>query len=252
MTNASDRSEARERSLGAAIRLVSAPRRAAPPPPPRNSGTFTITEAEEILDAELIDEDNARELPRYEEDDDGITAPGFAWGQPTSRVPSIAPTVASAAFAPARSQRSPLTRWVLGALALAVVGSVIGGIVSARPHPSAFLDRSMSHWSLPAVRLATQPKATEHGVSVEDLPKVAVEKDRAVEKAVTSDGRLAINSIPMSSVVLDGRPVGSTPLVGLKVSPGVHTVVFIHPEQGRRVQSVRVPAGGHAAALLRF
>jgi serine/threonine-protein kinase len=66
------------------------------------------------------------------------------------------------------------------------------------------------------------------------------------------DGTLNINSIPVSNVILDGRPLGTTPKVGLKVSAGTHTVVFVHAEHGRKVRSVKVPAGGAATAAVRF
>lgn len=68
----------------------------------------------------------------------------------------------------------------------------------------------------------------------------------------SGNGTLNINSIPPSNVVLDGRPLGSTPKVGVSVSPGAHTVVFIHPQLGRKVQQVSVEAGGRASALVRF
>jgi serine/threonine-protein kinase len=51
---------------------------------------------------------------------------------------------------------------------------------------------------------------------------------------------------------LDGRPLGTTPKVGLKVSAGAHSVVFVHAEHGRKATSVNVPAGGTATAAVRF
>jgi hypothetical protein len=65
-------------------------------------------------------------------------------------------------------------------------------------------------------------------------------------------GTLNINSIPVANVVLDGRPVGSTPIMGLAVSPGPHSVVFIHPEHGRKATGVNVEPGKTATAAVRF
>lgn len=65
-------------------------------------------------------------------------------------------------------------------------------------------------------------------------------------------GTLNINSIPVSLVVLDGVPKGTTPKIGLKVPAGPHTVLFIHKEKGRKTVSVNVPAGGKATAMARF
>lgn len=70
--------------------------------------------------------------------------------------------------------------------------------------------------------------------------------------AASGRGTLNINSIPMSNVILDGRPLGTTPKIGVSVSAGTHTVVFIHPEHGRKVSTVNVAAGSVATAAVRF
>lgn len=68
----------------------------------------------------------------------------------------------------------------------------------------------------------------------------------------TGSCTLNINSIPRSAAVLDGSPVGQTPVLGRTVSPGSHSVTFIHPEKGRKGTSVNCPAGGTATAAVRF
>lgn len=70
--------------------------------------------------------------------------------------------------------------------------------------------------------------------------------------AAAGTGTLNINSIPVSNVILDGRPLGTTPKVGLSVPAGPHTVVFVHPEHGRKTRGVTVPAGGSITAAVRF
>jgi serine/threonine-protein kinase len=65
-------------------------------------------------------------------------------------------------------------------------------------------------------------------------------------------GTLNINSIPQSNVLLDGRPLGKTPKAGVSVSGGSHTVVFIHPEHGRKQVVVTVIPGRAATAAVRF
>jgi hypothetical protein len=65
-------------------------------------------------------------------------------------------------------------------------------------------------------------------------------------------GTLNINSIPVSNVILDGKPLGQTPKVGLSVSAGPHTVIFVHPEMGRKAKSVTVDPGKTATAIVRF
>lgn len=128
---------------------------------------------------------------------------------------------------------------------------------------------------------AAAPKPEQKAASLDDLKaeeKAAAPSERASHKASKADakdvkgakkadtskddakktigdtggGTLNINSIPVANVVLDGRPVGSTPLVGLKVSAGPHSVVFIHPEKGRKASGTTVKAGATATVAVRF
>jgi hypothetical protein len=62
---------------------------------------------------------------------------------------------------------------------------------------------------------------------------------------------LSVNSMPISTVIVDGRSQGLTPRV-LQVAPGNHTVVFVHAELGRRLVSVEVESGTTAVAAVRF
>jgi serine/threonine-protein kinase len=69
--------------------------------------------------------------------------------------------------------------------------------------------------------------------------------------AATAKGKLNINSIPVSRVLLDGRPLGTTPKFGVSVSPGSHTVLFVY-KGARQTKRVNVKAGGTATAAVRF
>jgi hypothetical protein len=75
----------------------------------------------------------------------------------------------------------------------------------------------------------------------------------AVVTGIGSSGSalLNINSIPASNVVLDGRPLGRTPKIGVRVAPGAHTVVFIDGKR-RVVRGTRVSAGKTAVVAARF
>ncbi|MCH2108362.1 MAG: PEGA domain-containing protein [Polyangiaceae bacterium] len=77
-------------------------------------------------------------------------------------------------------------------------------------------------------------------------------KTATTKPQAKGDSKLNINSIPMSRIVLDGRPLGSTPKFGVKVSPGSHTVIFIHPQLGRKTKTVNVGAGKTSTAAVRF
>lgn len=83
-------------------------------------------------------------------------------------------------------------------------------------------------------------------------PRVAAAPTHAAPAAAAGKGVLNINSIPVSKVILDGVPKGTTPVIGVKVAPGTHTVVFQHPEHGRKVRAVTVQAGKTATAAVRF
>jgi serine/threonine-protein kinase len=80
----------------------------------------------------------------------------------------------------------------------------------------------------------------------------ASSSSRSSSSSSSGQGMININSIPVSNVILDGRPIGSTPKLGVKVSAGRHTVVFVHPQHGRKTSSVNVAAGGTATAAVRF
>ncbi len=65
-------------------------------------------------------------------------------------------------------------------------------------------------------------------------------------------GFINANSIPPSKVIIDGVPKGSTPVTGVKVAPGSHTVVFRHAELGTESRTVTVAPGQTKTATVRF
>jgi serine/threonine-protein kinase len=83
-------------------------------------------------------------------------------------------------------------------------------------------------------------------------PATGGDKTPPVAAGGGGNGTLNINSIPVSKVVLDGRPLGSTPKVGVSVPAGSHTVTFIHPELGKKSVTVQVKAGETKTAAVKF
>jgi len=71
-------------------------------------------------------------------------------------------------------------------------------------------------------------------------------------KASGGAAKLNFNSIPASTVVLNGKPLGRTPRMGITTKAGANLVVFIHPEKGRKRVSVSVPAGKTKTVAVRF
>ncbi len=67
-------------------------------------------------------------------------------------------------------------------------------------------------------------------------------KTLSVELDPPEHGRLSLDSTPPSTVVLDGKSLGSTPKPGLVVLAGTHTILFVHPIHGQRKVSVVVHA----------
>jgi len=97
--------------------------------------------------------------------------------------------------------------------------------------------------SKPSSRATSSSSSTSHSSAPREAPAAA---------AATGQGTLNINSSPISNVILDGRPLGQTPKIGVKVKAGSHTVVFVHPQHGRKSQTVNVAPGQTAVAVARF
>jgi hypothetical protein len=113
------------------------------------------------------------------------------------------------------------------------------------------LGGSSSATDLPLKEDSKPDTSTKHPPSISPgLPKPP---PAAVEKpAATGKGTININSIPVSNVILDGRPLGATPKAGVSATPGPHTIIFVHPEHGRKAKSVTVEAGKTVSAVVRF
>ncbi len=75
----------------------------------------------------------------------------------------------------------------------------------------------------------------------------------ATALADSTQGLLNISSVPPSQIILNGRPLGSTPKTGITV-PGdsLQTIVFVHPKMGRRRAQKFVPAGKERTVSIRF
>ena len=129
---------------------------------------------------------------------------------------------------------------------------------AAAPAPKAEADKAEK----PATAAAPAPAAAGKKAPISAAKKTAVAAKAAGGKAGKADkapaaqpaamGTLNINSIPRANAVLDGRPIGMTPRMGMSVPAGSHTVVFVHPEKGRKVGSATVQAGKSATIAVRF
>ena len=126
-------------------------------------------------------------------------------------------------------------------------------------------ERTTLHFALPAEVATARPAAPpppnpDAPIAVSALPREA-QAERPAPSATatpaevprpTAGAFLSLNSIPIASVLIDGRPVGSTPLVGLAVGAGTHSVTFAHPELGRRSAAIQIGPGEKKAVVVRF
>jgi serine/threonine protein kinase len=75
-------------------------------------------------------------------------------------------------------------------------------------------------------------------------PRVPVAKPEPVASSGGGTGTLRINSRPWSQVVIDGRPIGSTPQMNVSLSEGTHKVTLINPEFDiKKTLTVKIKAG---------
>jgi hypothetical protein len=65
-------------------------------------------------------------------------------------------------------------------------------------------------------------------------------------------GRININAQPWAHVLIDGSPIGDTPLANVSVPLGQHTVTFQHPDMGERRETVTVRADATARVSTSF
>jgi hypothetical protein len=78
----------------------------------------------------------------------------------------------------------------------------------------------------------------------QDHRKVEIGSGKTAAIRVDARAPLSVNARPWANVMIDGTPVGQTPIGNLLLSLGTHQVVFSHPELGERRQNVVVSARG--------
>jgi serine/threonine-protein kinase len=70
--------------------------------------------------------------------------------------------------------------------------------------------------------------------------------------AAAGSATLTLNARPWAEVMLDGRSLGKTPIVGLAVAPGRHQVVFTHPTLGTDATTTLLKDGEAVTLSARF
>jgi hypothetical protein len=86
-------------------------------------------------------------------------------------------------------------------------------------------------------------------------PQASANVSHAVVRAPAQSGDsglLDLTSTPPARVVVNGRPLGETPLRGVRVTAGRQTILFVLPGQGRKSAVANVAPGGHASVGVKF
>ncbi len=80
-------------------------------------------------------------------------------------------------------------------------------------------------------------------------PSAAPAAGRVPEK---HNGTVSFTSTPSSHVLLDGKPLGSTPIVGVSVGPGSHRITFIRGPRDLKTLTISVKPDTRSTASVRF
>ncbi|MEO7328297.1 MAG: PEGA domain-containing protein, partial [Minicystis sp.] len=83
---------------------------------------------------------------------------------------------------------------------------------------------------------------SDFGTKTVEVEVVAGETKSIVGELVAS-GTLDLFSDPPAKVMLDGEPLGLTPLLGVSAKAGAHTLTFLHPVLGTKSLPIELAAG---------
>ncbi|WP_437564068.1 PEGA domain-containing protein [Sorangium sp. So ce542] len=72
---------------------------------------------------------------------------------------------------------------------------------------------------------------------------IAAEPEPEPEPPLDDAPMLDVVSAQPTEILLDGKPIGTTPITGRKVAPGTHEVTFVDPERGNRTMMVTLEPG---------
>ncbi len=140
------------------------------------------------------------------------------------------PVPAAAAPAPAAAEEKAVPADEGAALSLSDLSSAkTQGVEKASVKEPVRQKRRVSSGGNKKIKKIKKPKKQENGAE---------------------QGTLRLSTIPIAKVILDGKPVGSTPKV-IKVSAGKHSIVFISPK-GRKTRRVTVDPGESKVVSVRF
>jgi hypothetical protein len=126
------------------------------------------------------------------------------------------------------------------------------------PDPAPSRPRARATGDAPAATEA-RPDPTPQAVAAPRQADAASRIDPPVDAATRAATRerpapatLTLNAEPWAEVRVDGRPVGTTPVVGVSVPAGRRRIEFVHPTLGVRVVEPTLAAGEKRTLRMRF
>ena len=164
---------------------------------------------------------------------------------PTAVEPSHADAVPRADAGPAaRAPRKPLNIVLLVVASLGICGWLLWAYHhfarQDRPSPVASVQADAG----PSPALPARPPPGDVGPGPAALPPAAMGKPRRSRPRPRPAGSITINSLPWSRVRLDGKLVGDTPVVKLRLPAGMHRLELLSPRGTvRKSLRVSVPVG---------
>lgn len=172
---------------------------------------------------------------------EGSVPARFSLGPPDT-VPSLQPPALPPVISPITGAgdhtRYGLTWLILGAVAL-TASLAIAWVAIERQRARAAGSQAES---LPEAELPPEPETLAAGEDAgvrpkkkrKRHPKRVVAPSRAVERP-TERALLSVDAIPFAIVHVDGKKIGTTPVVRLDLSAGKHVLELTSPENGTRI-----------------
>jgi hypothetical protein len=167
---------------------------------------------------------------------------------------SSTPSVSQGVVAPPLSNTTSVAQAALPTPSIATATRAVANVTEAyaRDDSHEHSDKTLSQGTADSRGSSPQsPSASAPALSATSTPPIHAASVMTPWPANSGEQAfLNINSIPVSSVILDGMPIGSTPKVKFPVSPGSHSILFVNADQGFKKQiSVAVEAGETKGAI---
>jgi hypothetical protein len=101
------------------------------------------------------------------------------------------------------------------------------------------------------IEITLSERPAESNLRRQRPPGEVAEEPPPPEPVAVSAAMLQLTSTPPANVLLDGKPLGTTPLRDVSVEPGTHRVIFIHGAE-RKPKTVEVAPGSNQTVSVSF